>query len=261
MGIWDAILLGIVEGLTEFLPISSTFHLIAVARLLGRGEGEFAKLFEVFIQSGAVLAVLLLYWGRLKKDTALVGKMLVSFGPTALLGALAYGTIKRVFLTSYFWMIGIFVLVGLVFLIFEALVKRGALSPRKALVELSYRDALIIGLVQSLAFFPGVSRAGAVILIMMILGFRRDDSAAFSFLLAIPTILSAGLYDLYKTRGLILSSGGNVVILLVGSLVAFLVALIAVKWLIRYLQSHTLNIFGCYRLAAGLFFLLAILFL
>ena len=261
MGIWDAILLGIVEGLTEFLPISSTFHLIAVARLLGRGEGEFAKLFEVFIQSGAVLAVLLLYWGRLKKDTALIGKMLVSFGPTALLGALAYGTIKRVFLTSYFWMIGIFVLVGLVFLIFEALVKRGALSPRKALVELSYRDALIIGLVQSLAFFPGVSRAGAVILIMMILGFRRDDSAAFSFLLAIPTILSAGLYDLYKTRGLILSSGGNVVVLLVGSLVAFLIALIAVKWLIRYLQSHTLNIFGCYRLAAGLFFLLAILFL
>lgn len=261
MGILDAILLGIVEGLTEFLPISSTFHLIAVARLLGRGDGEFVKLFEVFIQSGAVLAVLLLYWGRLKKDTALVGKMLVSFVPTALLGALSYGTIKRVFFTSTFWMIGIFVLVGLVFLIFEALVKRGALSPRKALVELSYRDALIIGLVQSLAFFPGVSRAGAVILIMMILGFRRDDSAAFSFLLAIPTILSAGLYDLYKTRGLILSSGGNVVILLVGSLVAFLVALIAVKWLIRYLQNHTLNIFGCYRLAAGLFFLLAILFL
>jgi undecaprenyl-diphosphatase len=261
MGILDAILLGIVEGLTEFLPISSTFHLIAVARLLGCGDGEFVKLFEVFIQSGAVLAVLLLYWGRLKKDTALIGKMLVSFGPTALLGALAYGTIKRVFFTSYFWMIGIFVLVGLVFLIFEALVKRGALSPRKALVELSYRDALIIGLVQSLAFFPGVSRAGAVILAMMILGFRRADSAAFSFLLAIPTILSAGLYDLYKTRGLILSSGGNVVILLVGSLAAFLVAFVAVKWLIRYLQSHTLNIFGYYRLVAGFLFLLAILFL
>jgi len=260
MGIWDAILLGIVEGLTEFLPVSSTFHLIAAARLIGHGEGEFVKLFEVFIQSGAVLAVLLLYWGRLKKDTALIGKMLVSFVPTALLGALAYGTIKRVFFTSYFWMIGIFVLVGLVFLIFEALVKKGTLSPGKALAELGYRDALIIGLVQSPAFFPGVSRAGAVILIMMILGFRRADSAAFSFLLAIPTILSAGLYDLYKTRELVLSSSANVVILLVGSLAAFLVAYVAVKWLIRYLQSHTLNIFGYYRLAAGLFFLLAILF-
>jgi len=261
MGILDAILLGIVEGLTEFLPVSSTFHLIAAARLLGRGEGEFAKLFEVFIQSGAVLAVLLLYWGRLKKDTALIGKMLVSFGPTALLGALAYGTIKRVFFESYFWMIGIFALVGLVFIIFEALVKKGALSPRKPLAELGYRDALLIGLVQSLAFFPGVSRAGAVILIMMILGFRRDDSAAYSFLLAIPTIFSAGAYDLYKTRDLILSSGANVVILLVGSLAAFLVAFVAVKWLIRYLQNHTLNIFGYYRLAAGLLFLLAILFL
>jgi undecaprenyl-diphosphatase len=261
MGVWDAILLGIVEGLTEFLPVSSTFHLIAAARFLGRGEGEFAKLFEVFIQSGAVLAVLLLYWGRLKKDTALIGKMLVSFGPTALLGALAYGTIKRVFFESYFWMIGIFALVGLVFIIFEALVKKGALSPRKPLAELGYRDALLIGLVQSLAFFPGVSRAGAVILIMMILGFRRDDSAAYSFLLAIPTIFSAGAYDLYKTRDLILSSGANVVILLVGSLAVFLVAFVAVKWLIRYLQNHTLNIFGYYRLAAGLLFLLAILFL
>ena len=261
MGFWDAILLGIIEGLTEFLPVSSTFHLIAAARLLGHGEGEFAKLFEVFIQSGAVLAVLLLYWKRLKKDTTLLGKMLVAFVPTGLLGVLAYGTIKRIFFTSYFWMIGIFILVGLAFFIFEALVKKGTLAPRKPLIELSYKDALIIGLVQALAFFPGVSRAGAVILAMMILGFRRDDSAAFSFLLAIPTIFSAGLYDLYKTRDLILSSGANVVSLVVGSLVAFLVAIVAVKWLIRYLQNHTLNIFGYYRLAAGLLFLLAILFL
>src|SRR4030042_3770942 len=261
MGVWDPILLGIVEGLTEFLPVSSTFHLIAVARLLGRGEGEFAKLFEVFIQSGAVLAVLLLYWGKLKKDSALLGKMLVSFVPTALLGVLAYGTIKRVFFISYSWMIGIFVLVGLVFFIFEALVKKGTLSPRKALIELSSRDAIIIGLVQCLAFFPAVSRAGAVIVIMMILGYRRADSAAFSFLLAIPTIFSAGVYDLYKTRDLILSSGYNAIILLVGSLVALRVALVAVRWLIRYLQNHTLNIFGFYRLAPGLLFLLAILFL
>jgi undecaprenyl-diphosphatase len=261
MGFWDAVLLGIAEGLTEFLPVSSTFHLIAAARLLGRGEGEFAKLFEVFIQSGAVLAVLVLYWKKLKKDTALIGKILAAFAPTAFLGALAYGTIKRVFFASYFWMIAIFILVGLVFFIFEALVKKGILSPRKALTELSYRDALIIGLVQSLAFFPGVSRAGAVILIMMILGFRRAESAAFSFLLAIPTIFSAGVYDLYKTRDLILSSGSNAIFLLIGSLSAFLVAIVAVKWLIRYLQSHTLNIFGFYRLAAGLLLILAIWFL
>lgn len=260
MAIWAAVILGIIEGLTEFLPVSSTFHLIAGARLLGQGDGEFAKLFEVFIQSGAVLAVLWLYWGSLKKDAALIGKVLVSFMPTALLGVLAYGTIKRVFFTSYFWMIGIFVLVGLAFFIFEALVKKGVLSPRKALGELRYREAFIIGLVQCLAFFPGVSRAGAVILAMMILGFRRADSAAFSFLLAVPTILSAGAYDLYQTRDLILASSSQAVILVVGSLVAFLVAVAAVKWLIRYLQNHTLNIFGFYRLAVGLAFLAAILF-
>jgi undecaprenyl-diphosphatase len=261
MGILDAIILGIVEGLTEFLPVSSTFHLIAAVRLLGGGEGEFAKLFEVFIQSGAVLAVLWLYWGRLKKDTALIGKTLTSFVPTALLGVLAYGTIKKVFFTSYFWMIGILILVGLVFFVFEALIKKGVLSPSRALGELSYRDAFIIGLVQCLAFFPGVSRAGAVILAMMILGFRRDDSAAFSFLLAIPTIFSAGAYDLYKTRHLIFSSGANAVSLLVGTVAAFLVAFVAVRWLIRYLQNHTLNIFGFYRIVAGLLFLLAVLFL
>lgn len=261
MGFWDAILLGIIEGLTEFLPVSSTFHLIAAARLLGSGEGEFAKLFEVFIQSGAVLAVLLLYWKRLKKDTALIGRILTAFIPTVLLGALSYGTIKQVFFTSTFWMIGIFILVGLVFFVFEALVRNGILSPRKGLVELSYRDAFIIGLVQCLAFFPGVSRAGAVILVMMLLGFRRADSAAFSFLLAIPTIFSAGIFDLYKTRDLIFSSGANAISLVVGSLSAFLVALVAVKWLIRYLQNHSLNIFGFYRVAAGLLFLLAVLFL
>jgi undecaprenyl-diphosphatase len=261
MDIWAAIILGIVEGLTEFLPISSTFHLIAAARLLDQGEGDFTKLFEVFVQSGAVLAVLWLYWRRLRKDTALVGKVLLAFVPTALLGVLAYGTIKRVFFTSYFLMIAIFVLVGLAFFAFEALVKKGVLSPRRALGELRYREAFIIGLVQCLAFFPGVSRAGAVILAMMVLGFRRDDSAAFSFLLALPTIVSAGLYDLYRSRDLLLASSAQTVILVIGFSVAFLVAIVAVKWLIRYLQKHTLNIFGLYRLAAGLFFLLAVLFL
>ena len=261
MGIWDAVWLGLIEGLTEFLPISSTFHLIAAARLFGPGDGEFVKLFEVFIQSGAVLAVLLLYWERLRKDFALIGKILTAFVPTALLGILAYRTIKRTFFNSYLGMVAIFILVGLLFFLFEALVKKGILSPSKALVNLSYRDAFFIGLIQCLAFFPGVSRAGAVILGMMVLGYRRADSAVFSFLLAVPTIISAGAYDLYKTRELILSSGGNRVNLLIGSLVAFLIAVLAVKWLIRYLQNHTLRVFGYYRLAVGLIFLLAVLFL
>lgn len=260
MGLWDAVILGIIEGLTEFLPISSTFHLIAAERFLGYGEGGFARLFGVFIQSGAVLAVLVLFWRRLEKDRALIGKVLVAFLPTAILGALAYKTIIRDLFTSYAWMIAIFILVGLIFIVFEALVKKGVLSPEKTLDELSYKQAFLIGFVQCLAFLPGVSRAGAIILIMMMLGFRRVDSAAFSFLLAVPTVLSAGVYDLYQTRALIFSSGANVFILLTGLLIAFAVAIVTVRWLIRYLQHHTLDIFGFYRLAAGLIFLLWILF-
>ncbi|MFZ2053610.1 MAG: undecaprenyl-diphosphate phosphatase [Candidatus Aminicenantales bacterium] len=261
MGVWDAILLGIVEGLTEFIPVSSTFHLIVAARIFGVGEGEFVKLFEVFIQSGAILAVLLLFWKRLRKNPALVTKTLVAFLPTVGLGVLAYRTIKSVFFDSYNWMIGIFILVGFVFLIFERLVKKGKFSPRKALAELTYRDAVLVGLAQSLAFFPGVSRAGAVILVMMVLGFRRDEAAAFSFFLAIPTILAAGAYDLFKTRDLLFQSVSYIPILVVGFLAAFAVAALALKWLIRYLQNHTLNLFGFYRIAAGVLLLLAVLFL
>jgi len=259
MGFWESIFLGLIEGLTEFLPVSSTFHLIFASKLIGAGEGEFTKLFNVFIQSGAILAVVILYWERLKKDPALVKKTLAAFIPTAILGVLAYKTIKEVFFESYAWMMGIFILVGLLFLVFEELVGRGHLQPHKPLSELTYRKAIIIGLVQSLAFLPGVSRAGAVLLAMMILGYRRDDAAAFSFLLAIPTIFSASAYDLFKTRELLLASGSQAPLLLVGFLSAFAVAYFAVKWFIRYLQNHTLRLFGVYRLLVGSILLLLVL--
>ncbi len=259
MGFWESVFLGLVEGLTEFLPVSSTFHLIFVSKLVGIQEAEFTKLFEVFIQSGAILAVVVLYWKRIKTDRALVTKTLTAFIPTAILGIAAYRTIKDVFFESTALMIGIFVFVGIVFLGFEALVKRGLIRPQKPILELTYRNAIIIGLAQSLAFLPGVSRAGAVILAMMLLGHRRDDSAAFSFLLAIPTIFSAGAYDLYKTRNVLLASGPQAWTLVVGFIAAFAVAYFAVKWFIRYLENHTLNLFGIYRLAAGSLLLLLLL--
>jgi undecaprenyl-diphosphatase len=259
MNFWDIILLGLVEGLTEFLPISSTFHLIFVSRLIGAGNGDFTKLFNVFIQSGAILAVVVLYWKRLEKDFGLVKRTLTAFIPTAVLGVLAYRTIKGVFFESYLWMIGIFVLVGVLFLVFEALVKRGHLSPRKSLAEFTYKNALIIGLAQCLAFLPGVSRAGAVILAMMILGYRRDDAAVFSFLLAIPTIFAAASYDLYKSREILLGQGASMLMLLLGFVVAFVVAYLAVKWLIHYLQHHTLRLFGVYRLVLGAILVLLVL--
>lgn len=251
MNLWEIILLGIIEGLTEFLPISSTFHLIAAGRLLGIEGGELAKLFDVVIQSGAILAVLLLYWKRLRADADLVKKTLVAFLPTAALAVPAYRTIKDVFFESHAWMMAIFIFVGVLFIGFEALVKKGMIRPNRGLSGLTYRNAALIGLAQCLAFFPGVSRAGAVILVMMVLGYRRDDSAAFSFLLAVPTILAAGAYDLYKTRDLLLSSGSSAFMFLMGFGTAFAVAYLAVKWFIRYLQRHTLHLFGFYRLVAG----------
>ena len=251
MSLWESIVLGIIEGLTEFLPVSSTFHLIAAGRLLGVGGGEITKLFNVVIQSGAILAVLILYWKRLRTDAGLVKKTIVAFLPTAALAVPAYRTIKDVFFESDAWMVTIFMFVGLLFIGFEALVKKGVIRADRGLSGLTYRNAALVGLAQCLAFFPGVSRAGAVILAMMVLGYRRDDSAAFSFLLAVPTILAAGAYDLYKTRDLLLASGSSVLALLIGFGTAFAVAYLAVKWLIRYLQRHTLNVFGFYRLIAG----------
>jgi undecaprenyl-diphosphatase len=259
MGFWVSVLLGIVEGLTEFLPISSTFHLIFVSKLTGAGQGDFTKLFNVFIQSGAILAVVILYWDRLRRDFPLVKKTLAAFIPTAILGVLAYKTIKSVFFESYLLMIGIFISVGVLFLVFENLVKKGLIKPQEALSRLTYRNAITIGLAQCLAFVPGVSRAGAVILAMMILGYRRDDSAAFSFLLAIPTILSAGAYDLYKSRGILLAPGTPALLLAVGFIAAFVVAYFAVRWFIHYLQHHTMNLFGVYRILVGAVMLLVFL--
>lgn len=252
-----AVLLGIVEGVTEFLPVSSTFHLIMTGRLLGMAGGEFQKMFEVVIQGGAILAVVWLYRDRLRTDRPLLLKTALAFLPTGLLGLLLYRTVKAVFFEAYAAMVLIFIAVGVVFLVFEVLVKKGILKPVREIAALTWRDAILIGLFQAASFLPGVSRAGAVILTMMALGYKRSDSAFFSFFLSIPTLLSAGAYDLYKSRDLLLSSGSNASMLALGLAVAFVVAFFAVKWLIVYLQKHSLGLFGWYRIAAGAAALLA----
>jgi len=252
MNFLESLILGIVEGLTEFLPISSTFHLIFVSQFLKIQENDFVKLFHVFIQSGAILSILFLYLKNLKRDLDLVIKTLIAFVPTAVLGAILYRAIKQIFFESYSLMMTIFILVGILFIAFEILVKKNIISPRKTISELSSRDAILVGFFQALSFFPGVSRAGAVILTMMALGYRRADSAYFSFILSIPTMFSASLYDLFKTRNAILSSSQNVFLLCIGFLTAFVVAIVAVKWFISYLQRNTLSLFGAYRFVLGL---------
>lgn len=255
MTIIQSIVLGIVEGITEFLPVSSTFHLINAANLLKIKQTDFVKLFEVFIQSGAILAVLFLYFKELKNNSSLIKKICVSFAPTAVIGFVLYKVIKQVFFESQYLMIAVFIFIAFLFLIIEILVKKGFIQIKHTLNNFSYKQALLIGLFQSIAIIPGVSRSGIVILVMMFLGFKRDESAKFSFMLAIPTIFAASIFDLYKMRYIALSNFENIGILLIGFLVSFIFAYISVRWFIKFLQTNTLVSFGIYRLIVAIILL------
>lgn len=247
MDIVHSIILGVVEGITEFLPVSSTFHLIFASKLLHVPSTEFLSLFEIFIQSGAILAACFLFAKDLFKDRELVKKTLVAFIPTAIIGFLLYKIIKKVFFQSDWLMVGVFVLMGVVFIVIELLIKNNKLTLKKEIKDITYIQALIIGVIQSFAVIPGVSRAGAVIVGMMGMGVKREEAARFSFILAIPTIFAASGYDLLKSRNVLMSNLDNVGYLLVGFIVSFITAYIVIKWFIGYLKTHTLISFAIYR--------------
>lgn len=260
MDIVHAIILGIVEGVTEFLPISSTFHLIFASKLLGIPQDEFAKLFEVFIQSGAIVAVLLLYFKELIKDQELIKKTIVGFIPTAIIGLGLYKVIKGIFFESELLMLSVFIIVGFVFILFEKWIKQGKIELVRSIKSLTYQEAIIIGLIQALAIVPGVSRAGAVILGMMFLKYKRDEAAKFSFILAIPTIFAASALDLWKGKEYLISHASSTIYLLIGFITAFISAYIVIKWLINYLKKNSFEGFGVYRIIVGIL-LLSLFFL
>ncbi len=252
MTILQAIILGLVEGLTEFLPISSTFHLIFTAKILQIPSNDFTKLFEVFIQSGAIFAVVILYFNEIKNNIDLAKKVFVSFLPTAIVGFLLYKTIKGLFFENESLMLGVFFFVGLIFL----LSPRFPQSPRLPFSSLSFSHAILIGLIQSLAVIPGVSRSGSVIIGMLILGYNRSEAAKYSFLLAVPTIFAASAYDLFKARQMLLTLLANdfspAILLLTGTLAAFATAFFVIKWFIGFLKKNSLVVFGIYRIAVFL---------
>ena len=248
MNLLNTIILGFVEGITEFLPISSTAHLIITSKLLNISQTNFQKLFEVFIQSGAIFSVLILYFNDLKNNLKLLKILFFSFLPTALIGFFLYKVIKNIFFESMGLIVFSLFFVGILFIIVEILVSKKKISLKKKIKDIDIFQALIIGLAQSLAIIPGVSRAGAVILSMLILGYRRDESAKYSFLLSIPTIFMASFYDLYKSKDILLTNLNQVGILLIGFFISFIFALISVKWLIGFLKKNSLIIFGIYRI-------------
>jgi undecaprenyl-diphosphatase len=255
MNVVQAIVLGFVEGITEFLPISSTFHLLVTADILKIPQNDFVKLFEVFIQSAAILAVLLLYWKDLVKDRRLVKNILISFVPTALIGFALYSVIKNIFFEEQLLMVGAFIIVGVIFLIIEKSIKNEKLRLTHTTTSITIRDALLIGLVQALAVIPGVSRSGIVIVGMMLLRYKRDEAARYSFILSIPTIFMASAYDLYKMRYVVGNYTDSALLLIIGSISAFISAYIVVRWLIGYLQRNTLELFGYYRIVAAIILL------
>ncbi|MGB4965702.1 MAG: undecaprenyl-diphosphate phosphatase [Microgenomates group bacterium] len=248
----QALILGIVEGITEFLPVSSTAHLIITSNFLGLTQSEFTSFFEVFIQSGAILAVVVLYFRYILSHKELIKPIIASFIPTAVIGLLLHSTIKTTFFNSPTLIYSSLIAIGVVFLVLEYFVKNGQLKLSKRLENISLKDALLFGFFQACAVVPGVSRAGAVMVGAMVRGYKREEAALYSFLLAIPTILAAGVLDFLKTDLTIITQSGHIQALSIGFITSFITAYLVLKWFIGYLQRNTLVIFGIYRIILGI---------
>ncbi len=257
-----AAVMGVVEGLTEFLPISSTGHLILAASLMDM-PGERTKLFEVVIQTGAIMAVVSLYIERLWKTVLglpndrtaqrFAVNVVVGFLPAAVAGVLFIKTIKEVLFQPLVVAMG-FIVGGLVILWAERLQSRGVQSRVTDVDSVSWIDALKVGLIQCTALVPGVSRSGATIVGAMLVGFERKTATEFSFFLAIPMLFGAATYDIYKNHHLL--SAADVPMYTVGLLVSWLSAWVCVRWLIRFVERHNLVPFAWYRIGFGLLILL-----
>lgn len=248
---YQAIILGLIEGLTEFIPVSSTFHLIFASQLLGLEANGFLKFFEVFIQAGAILAVVWLYGRELWADRRLQKLLALSLVPTAAAGILLHRIIKEDFFTNNNLMLTAFLLVGLLFVLIEYWQRHRTFTGQ--LKQLDSKQAVLIGLAQALAVIPGVSRSGVVIVAMMLLGQSRSEAAKYSFLLALPTIVGAALFDLWKTQSEASLNIEEVQLLAIGSAAAFCSALLVLRWFIKFLSRHSLSAFGIYRLLLGLY--------
>ena len=255
MNLFHAFILGVVEGLTEFLPVSSTGHLILAAKLLRLPQTEFLTSFEIAIQLGAILAVVVLYARSFLVQVEVLKRILAAFIPTAIVGLALYKVIKTFLLGSPDVVVGALFLGGIFLIVFE---KRYRENPdaKDDLSCLSYRDAILIGLFQTLAMVPGVSRSAATIVGGLVLGLRRKTIVEFSFLLAVPTMTAATALDLYKSAGSFSLNAEHVVFLAVGFMTAFVVAMAGVKFLMHFIQRNDFVVFGVYRiLAAAAFYL------
>lgn len=266
MNIFQAIILSVVEGITEFLPISSTGHLILASDLLKISQTEFQKSFEVFIQLGAILAVVFLYWKSLTNRREIWNRILIAFLPTGILGFALYKSVKHYLLGNTIVVLSSLLIGGIVLIILEKIHDEEKSQPKSdqppaektsEIEKLSLKNAFFIGLFQSISMIPGVSRAAATIFGGLFLGLKRKTAVEFSFLLAVPTMLSASVFDLYKSH--LSFTSFEYLLLAAGFLGAFITAFITVKYFLRFIQNHNFIPFGVYRIILAIAFWLLII--
>ncbi|MDP3837206.1 MAG: undecaprenyl-diphosphatase UppP [bacterium] len=245
-----SIILGLIEGITEFLPISSTAHLIIASKALRLPESEFLSSFLISIQLGAILSVAVLYAKRILQNPKIILKIIAAFIPTAIIGFAIYGVVKNYLLDSLPLIAGALLVGGIILIILERYFAKKKVQAEIPLEDITYRQAALIGIFQTLAVVPGVSRSAATIMGGLSLGVSRKNIVEFSFLLALPTMLGATVLDLYKTPPVL--AGNDLWIWIIGLITAFITAVLGIKFFLRYIQKHDFQAFGWYRIALGI---------
>lgn len=243
----SSLILGIIEGLTEFAPVSSTAHIILGSHLLSIETTTFFEAFSIAIQTGAILAAVIFFWKQLWRDWSLIAKVIVGFIPTAIAGLLLHSLVSKLFDSTILiaWML---IVGGVVFLFLKPID-----TTETSLSEISYKEAFLIGCAQILAIIPGVSRSGATLIGGTLLKIPRTHIVLFSFILGIPTILGASVVELRSLPSISISQWG---LIFAGAITAFIVALVTMKFIINFLTKKPLSWFGWYRIVIGILVLL-----
>lgn len=249
-----AVLLGVLEGFTEFLPVSSTGHLVLATHALGLEQTEFLKSFEIAIQLGSILAVIVMFSGRFLREIGVWKRVIAGFLPAAVIGFLLYDVIKGVLLESPALVAINLILVGIILAVVDRRVRKREVESAADITDRPIRTAFLIGVVQAFAVVPGVSRSGATIIGGLSLSLSRKAAAEFSFLLAVPTMLAATGYDLLRTGPSFSSEEWK--LLAIGSAAAFFVALLTVRWLLAFVSRYSFMPFAIYRVALGAVYLI-----
>ncbi|MBE0498803.1 MAG: undecaprenyl-diphosphatase UppP [Campylobacterales bacterium] len=249
MTLYEAAILGIVEGVTEFLPVSSTAHIALTSQMMGVAQDDFMNAFNIIIQIAPIFSIMIIYYSTLFQSLEIWKKLIVAFIPTGIIGLLFHKQIEVMFSANsiVLWMIA----TGVFFLILEFIYTRRGHHTFE-LEEVSYKQALFVGFFQALSLIPGISRSGSTILGGMLLGMKREVSMSFSFLLAIPTMTAASGYTLFKEYSSLTFDGASM--LLVGFIVSFVVGWLAVKSFLAIVSKYNFTPFGIYLIASGILF-------